>query len=125
MDLKRDLVKYVRDKAKSKYEKGTECYICRTQENLEFHHYYSLTELLEKWMKEKGLSKHMSVEDIEIERLIFIKEHKKELYEDTVTLCHYHHQDRLHKLYGKRPPLATAEKQKRWVERQREKHEEK
>ena len=28
MDLKRDLVKYVRDKAKSKYDKGTECRIC-------------------------------------------------------------------------------------------------
>ena len=28
MDLKRDIVKYIRDKAKNKYEKGTECYIC-------------------------------------------------------------------------------------------------
>ena len=28
MELKRDLVKYVRDKAKSKYDKGTECFIC-------------------------------------------------------------------------------------------------
>ena len=31
MTLKRDLVKYVRDKAKSKYNKGTECFICGEQ----------------------------------------------------------------------------------------------
>jgi hypothetical protein len=29
--------------------------------------------------------------------------------------------ERLHKIYGKSPSLATAEKQKRWVELQREK----
>ena len=39
MTLKRDLVKYVRDKAKSKYNKGTECFICGVTENLDFHHY--------------------------------------------------------------------------------------
>ena len=30
MNLKRDLVKYVRDRAKSKYDKGTECRICES-----------------------------------------------------------------------------------------------
>jgi hypothetical protein len=29
--------------------------------------------------------------------------------------------ERLHKVYGKSPPLTTAEKQRRWVEIQREK----
>ena len=43
----RDLVKYVRDKAKSKYNKGTECFICGVTENQDFHHYNGLTELLE------------------------------------------------------------------------------
>ena len=38
--LKRDAVKYVRDKAKSKYEKGTECHICGETEQLDFHHFY-------------------------------------------------------------------------------------
>ena len=47
MTLKRDLVKYVRDKAKSQYKKDTECYICGSTENLDFHHFYGLTELLE------------------------------------------------------------------------------
>ena len=27
-ELKRDIVKYIRDRAKNKYEKGSECYIC-------------------------------------------------------------------------------------------------
>ena len=43
MDLKRDLVKYVRDRAKSKYQKSTECFICGSEENLDFHHFYGLT----------------------------------------------------------------------------------
>ena len=44
--LKRDIVKYVRDKAKSRYEKASECRICGTNERLDFHHFYSLTLLL-------------------------------------------------------------------------------
>ena len=36
MKLKRDLVKYVRDKAKSRYKKSNQCYICGDTENLDF-----------------------------------------------------------------------------------------
>ena len=43
MNLKRDLVKYVRDRAKSRYKKDVECYICGNKESLDYHHYYSLT----------------------------------------------------------------------------------
>ena len=56
MTLKRDLVKYVRDKAKSKYKKGTECFICGSQENLDFHHFYGLTELLETWLRKNKIT---------------------------------------------------------------------
>ena len=49
--LKRDVVKYVRDKAKSKYEKGTSCQICAETEQLDFHHFYSLTPLLNQWLR--------------------------------------------------------------------------
>ena len=55
MELKRDLVKYVRDKAKSKYDKGTECYICKSTQNLDFHHFHGLTELLEIWLRKNKL----------------------------------------------------------------------
>jgi hypothetical protein len=49
------------------------------------------------------------------------KSHKTEVYESAVTLCHMHHL-KLHNIYGKRPKLITAEKQRNWVEIQRKKH---
>ena len=120
MDLKRDLVKYVRDRAKSKYDKGTDCRICGSKENLDFHHFYGLTELLDKWLRGNNLNIQTAEEIMEV-RDTFIEEHLRELYEEAVTLCHEHHL-RLHSIYGKRPKLLTAQKQKRWVERRREKH---
>jgi hypothetical protein len=115
--LKRDAVKYVRDKAKSKYEKGTECRICGETEQLDFHHFYSLTPLLNQWLTKNKLNPDY----IQALRDDFIEEHSAELYDHTVTLCHHHHLA-LHKIYGKDPALGTAKKQMRWVEIQREKH---
>lgn len=117
-NLKRDLVKYVRDKAKSGYAKDTECRICGSTEELDFHHYNGLSELLEKWLGARVVG---SAEEMMELRIDFIKEHQVELYDEAVTICHQHHL-RLHSLYGKRPPLNTAPKQKRWVEKQRLKH---
>ena len=115
--LKRDYVKYVRDKAKSKYEKGSSCEICGATEQLDFHHFYSLTPLLNKWLKENN----HNPEYIQALRDDFIEEHHAELYDYTATLCHTHHL-KLHSIYGKDPALTTAKKQMRWVEIQREKH---
>ena len=115
--LKRDIVKYVRDKAKSKYKKGSSCEICGATEQLDFHHFYSLTPLLNQWMKK---NKH-NPEYIQALREDFIEEHYAELYDHTATLCHTHHLQ-LHSIYGKDPALGTAKKQMRWVEIQREKH---
>jgi len=117
-ELKRDLVKYVRDRAKSGYDKGPICAICGTTEVLEFHHYSGLTELLDQWTKGKPIT---TEEEILAVRDQFITEHHKELYEDTVTLCKTHHL-KLHSIYGKRPTLNTAIKQARWVEKQRVKN---
>ena len=120
MTLKRDLVKYVRDKAKSKYKKAPDCYICGATENLDFHHFNGLTELLESWLKKKQIQV-TEEEDILNLREQFIAEHRTELYDEAVTLCHEHHL-RLHSIYGKRPKLVTAKKQIRWVGIQRDKH---
>tara|TARA_S200002703_G_scaffold145743_2_gene140298 strand:+ start:2628 stop:2999 length:372 start_codon:yes stop_codon:yes gene_type:complete len=120
MDLKRDLVKYVRDKAKSKYKKDTQCYICGSTENLDFHHFYGLTELLETWMKENNITIETEEEILGL-REQFIEEMKDEVYEQAVTLCHTHHL-RLHGIYGKRPKLITAKKQQHWVNVQRDKY---
>ena len=120
MDLKRDLVKYVRDKAKSKYQKSTDCFICGSEENLDFHHFYGLTELLDIWLTKNKII-ISTAEDIMDVRDTFIEEHMTELYDEAVTLCHTHHL-KLHSIYGKRPKLVTALKQKRWVGKQRDKN---
>ena len=120
MTLKRDLVKYVRDKAKSKYKKDTHCYICGSTENLDFHHFYGLTELLESWLKERDVTVETEEEILEL-REIFIKENEDKVYKQAVTLCHMHHR-KLHNIYGKRPKLMTAKKQENWVEIQRKKY---
>ena len=120
MTLKRDLVKYVRDKAKSKYKKDTHCYICGSTENLDFHHFFGLTELLESWLKERDVTVKTEEEILEL-REIFIKENEDKVYKQAVTLCHMHHL-KLHNIYGKRPKLLTAKKQQNWVEIQRKKY---
>ena len=120
MKLKRDLVKYVRDKAKSKYKKQSSCCICESNIDLDFHHYYGLTELLETWLKKQNYTIE-NEQDILALRKSFIDDNWEKVYDYTVTLCHKHHL-RLHSIYGKRPRLITAEKQKRWVEKQRQKY---
>ena len=120
MKFKRDLVKYVRDKAKSQYKKGNECYICGDTDNLDFHHFYGLTELLDTWLRKKNITIENEQDILDV-REQFIAENHEKVYNKTVTLCQQHHL-RLHSIYGKRPKLITAEKQERWVELQREKH---
>jgi hypothetical protein len=116
-ELKRYPIKYIRDRAKSKYNKGTECQICSSDEKLDFHHYTTLSDLLARWLNKTRLS----TEDVLDWRDRFIEEHNKELFDETVTLCHVHHLA-LHAIYGKNPNLGTAKKQARWVEKQRIKH---
>lgn len=118
--LKRDPIKYVRDKAKAAYKKGSECFICGSTERLDFHHFYTLTPLFNKWLRDNKLTSN-SEDDVLAVRDRFIAEHKPELYDHAVTLCHMHHL-KLHSIYGKDPPLATATKQMRWVDIQRDKN---
>lgn len=119
-NLKRDPIKHVRDKAKGRYKKGTECFICGNTEELDFHHFHSLTPLFNKWLKAEKITIKTD-EDVVAVRDRFISEHMPELYDHAATLCHTHHL-KLHSVYGKDPALTTAEKQMRWVRIQREKH---
>lgn len=118
-DLKRDEIKYIRDISKNAYKKDNSCFICTIDNTLEFHHYYSMTALWEKWKKEHNVAIDC-VDDILKYRLVFKEDHYNEIYNETVTLCKEHHQG-LHKVYGKVPKLITAEKQKRWVVKKRDK----
>lgn len=120
-DLLRDKIKYVRDKAKSRYDKGSQCEICEATTSLDFHHYYTMTPLFNKWCKSKGYTVKV-VDDILKIRDEFILEEEDKVYHQTVTLCHDHHL-KLHSVYGKDPALSTAEKQKNWVRIQKEKYE--
>lgn len=117
---KRDPIKHIRDKAKSAYKKADCCFICGSTENLELHHFSSLTNLLEKWAKAKNYSINTDEEVVAI-REEFIVEHHKYIYEDVVTLCKKHHL-LLHSVYGGKPSLATATKQQNWVYKQKDKH---
>ena len=119
-ELKRDEVKYLRDGVKSQYNKGTECHICGSDDDLDFHHFCSISELWAKWKKANKVV-ISSVDDIMDIRDIFIAEYLDELLHQTATLCHDHHL-KLHSIYGRNPILATAKKQARWVEKQRVKH---
>lgn len=113
-------VKWIRDKAKSAYDKKDICYICGTTEDLELHHTHSITLLLEKWANANSYD--ISTDDgILAVRDEFIEEHRKELYDDVFTLCNQHHV-KLHGIYGKKPPPGSEDKQARWIERQKEKY---
>lgn len=114
-------IKWIRDKAKSAYIKMPCCHICAATEDLELHHTNSLTNLFEKWCREKGYSYDTDEEVLAI-REEFIDTHHKEIYEDVYTLCNKHHVA-LHRVYGKSPPLHTANKQVQWVEKQKAKAE--
>ena len=118
---KRLAVKHVRDKAKSAYEKQDHCYICGTAEDLELHHFHSVTLMLEAWARRKGYD-ITTDEGILAVREEFIAEHTVELYEKVRTLCNKHHVA-LHKVYGKAPALGTEPKQERLVEIQKSKFE--
>lgn len=112
-------VKWVRDKAKAAYDKKEFCYICGTKLDLELHHTRSITILLENWAHKNNYDISTD-EGILAVRDQFIAEHHKEIYEDVYTLCNRDHV-KLHGVYGKKPPLFTADKQAHWIERQKAK----
>lgn len=114
-------VKWIRDGAKAAYVKKSCCDICSTTEDLELHHTHSLTLLMHKWVEKTGYDLSTD-ENVLAVRDEFIQDHKKELYDDVHTLCNKHH-IALHRVYGKAPPLSTAEKQSRWISLQKTKFE--
>lgn len=117
---KRIAVKWIRDKAKSAYEKQSKCYICGSTSELELHHLHSITWLLESWAKQNNIdiSSDSAVLAIRDE---FISSHHQEIYDLVYTLCNRHHVQ-LHGIYGKSPLPSSVAKQKRWIELQQEKH---
>ncbi len=114
---KRIAVKHVRDRAKSAYEKDTQCYVCGTSQDLELHHTHSVTILLNEWAARTGYDISTD-EGILAVRDEFIEAHRKEIYDDVYTLCNKHHV-KLHSIYGKAPTASSAPKQAVWLANQR------
>jgi hypothetical protein len=117
--LKRIPIKYVRDRAKSRYVKDSHCYVCRVDGSLDFHHLFTVDILFDNWLKNNNITIN-TVEDIIAVRDSFIENHEYEMFDFARTLCKTCHK-RLHTIYGQRPPLSTAKKQERWLEKQRDK----
>lgn len=110
---KRVATKHIRDGIKSNYQKKDQCEICGAVDNLELHHYTTVSLLLKQYAKENGIPISTD-EEVLAMREDFYKAHWHELVEDTVTLCNKDH-TLLHQIYSQEPALSTAEKQKRWV----------
>lgn len=117
--LKRIPIKYVRDRAKSRYKKDSYCYVCGIGGSLDFHHLLTVDILFDNWLINQKI-KINSVEDIIAVRDDFIESHIFEMFEYARTLCRNCHK-RLHTVYGQRPALTTAPKQARWLDKQKEK----
>jgi len=117
---KRIAVKWIRDKAKSAYEKQSHCYICNSTSELELHHLHSITYLLEIWAKANNydISTDTGILSVRDE---FISSHHEEIYSLVYTLCNRHHVQ-LHGIYGKSPLPSSVSKQQHWIQVQREKH---
>ena len=114
---KRIPVKWIRDRAKSAYQKQSSCFVCNAETDLELHHTHSITLLLERWIQSTG--RDFSTDEAVLEnRDEFINHHHHEIYNEVYTLCNRHHVA-LHSVYGKAPALNTASKQKTWLENQK------
>lgn len=116
---KRTAIALMRDGIKANYKKGSCCEICNSDQELELHHYHTVSLLVKSFAKEFQLD-FTDEEVVLSNRTAFYEKYWEQLVEDTVTLCAEHHK-LLHKVYTKEPPLFTSSKQKNWVQKQKEK----
>ena len=118
-DMKRTVYKYIRDGVKSNYVYAPTCEICGCSSDLELHHPNTVSLLFDNWVRLKGYNVS-TVDEVMAIRDEFYKDHWNELVVDVMTLCNTHHKA-LHKIYGIQPALSTAEKQRNWAKRLRDK----
>lgn len=121
-ELKRELVKYIRDFIKKDYVGQDSCYICGGKDKLELHHLYGLSELFNTWCEKNAISDITSAEEITKLRVRFAEDLKDKLSNDYLyTLCKQHH-TRLHSIYGQRYSNSKTPKILRWLDIQRDKN---
>lgn len=117
--LDRAVLKTMRDGIKTNYVKKECCEICGTTEDLELHHPNTFSLLFDNYCRDEGITVK-TTEEAYAMRDGFYQRYWNELVVDVLTLCNTHHKA-LHKIYGVQPPLSTAEKQKTWVQRLKDK----
>ena len=120
--LKRFPIKYIRDYIKKDYKLKDRCYICGSEENLELHHLFSVSQLFKQWCAENKVTEIDTVEKITSLREIFAVDCKESLdHHNLYTLCKTHHQ-RLHNIYGQNYSNHLVPKIKNWLEIQKDKN---
>jgi hypothetical protein len=114
-------VKWVRDSIKSKYKEKEPCFICGSEENVELHHIYSVSELWNAWLRECRVSITCD-SDVINNREQFEQDNLDMLSNDNLySLCKVHHL-RLHQIYGKSYSNYMGDKVRNWIHAQRDKH---
>jgi hypothetical protein len=120
--LKRFPIKYIRDYIKKDYKLKDKCYICGSEEKLELHHLYSVSQLFKQWCSENKVTEIDTVEKITSLREIFAVDCRESLdHHNLYTLCKTHHQ-RLHNIYGQNYSNHLVPKIKNWLEIQKDKN---
>jgi 5-methylcytosine-specific restriction endonuclease McrA len=121
-ELKREVIKYVRDFIKKDYKLRDCCFICSSTSKLELHHLYSVSELFNSWLSKNKIQLDNTVEQLLKLRVIFAEECAEMLSNNNLyTLCSEHHK-RLHNLYGQTYHNSMASKIKTWLEIQKDKY---
>jgi 5-methylcytosine-specific restriction endonuclease McrA len=121
-DLKREVIKMVRDFIKKDYKIRDCCYICGSTTQLDLHHIFSLSELFNTWVDKNKIKLNNTEEQIKELRVTFATECADRLSNDNLyTLCKIHHLH-LHNIYGQRYSNHMAIKVRNWIELQRTKH---
>jgi hypothetical protein len=116
--MKREPVKWLRDKMKSSYKQKEPCYICGQTELIELHHLYSVSELWNTWISKNAITIE-SDEHVVLHREQFFEDNKDKLTNDVLySLCKKHHL-RLHYLFGQTYSNFTAERVRSWLEKQK------
>jgi len=114
-------VKYVRAKAKTQYHryKKDECWVCKSEKDLELHHVYPLSDLIWEWVVKKGIKNPTNEPHIREE---LFNDVGAQIFneENLITLCKVHHTN-LHRLFGKTYGVKIVEKVKNYLTKQREK----
>ena len=114
-------IKHVRNKIKSYYIKGTECYICNSQDTLEFHHLMCVSIEAQKIIRNQGYRDYPKDDDPRFEEIVRIVADDPSIKnpEHFYTLCKVCHKA-LHQRYGQNYVAWKATQ--KYIEKQKERH---